>query len=113
MKNRVRQSRTLGSVRGEDGVAMVNLPGHAAGNGGHGQGEPTAATGPLLLGGRGPSFGPGPPLAPSPWSGSSGARGTRRRPRTPCTKDDPRTKGRTKNQRPSAQDDALPRSELL
>ena len=50
MKNRVRQSRTLGSVRGEDGAAMVNLPGHAAGNGGYGQGEPTAATGPLLLG---------------------------------------------------------------
>jgi hypothetical protein len=39
MKNRVRQSRTLGSVRGEDGAVMVNLPGHAAGNGGHGQGD--------------------------------------------------------------------------
>ena len=51
MKNRVRQSRTLGSVRGEDGAAMVNLYGHAAGKGGHGQGEPTVATGPLLLGG--------------------------------------------------------------
>jgi hypothetical protein len=50
MKNRVRQFRTLGSVRGEDGAAMVNLHGHAAGNGGHGQGEPTVATGPLLLG---------------------------------------------------------------
>ena len=50
MKNRVRQSRTLGSVRGEDGAAMVTLNGHAAGNGGHGQGQPTAATGPLLLG---------------------------------------------------------------
>ena len=50
MKNRVRQSRTLGSVRGEDGAAMVNLHGHVAGNGGHGQGEPTVATGPLLLG---------------------------------------------------------------
>jgi len=37
MKNRVRQSRTLGSVRGEDGAAMVNLHGHVAGNGGHGQ----------------------------------------------------------------------------
>ena len=52
MKNRVRQSRTLGSVRGEDGAAMVNLHGHVAGNGGHGQGEPTVATGPLLLGRR-------------------------------------------------------------
>jgi hypothetical protein len=50
MKNRVRQSRTLGSVRGEDGAAMVPLHGHAAGNGGYGQEEPTAATGPLLLG---------------------------------------------------------------
>ena len=52
MKNRVRQSRTLGSVRGEAGAVMVTLNGHAAGNGGHGQGEPTAATGPLLLGGH-------------------------------------------------------------
>ena len=65
MKNRVRHSRTLGSVRGEDGVAMVNLPGHAAGNGGHGQGEPTAATGPLLLGGCLPLSEPfGPRSAP-------------------------------------------------
>ena len=39
MKNRVRQSRTLGSVRGEDGAGMVNLHGHAAGNGGYGQGD--------------------------------------------------------------------------
>ena len=39
MKNRVRQSRTLGSVRGEDGAATVPLNGHAAGNGGYGQGE--------------------------------------------------------------------------
>ena len=38
MKNRVRQSRTLGSVRGEDGAATVPLHGHAAGNGGYGQG---------------------------------------------------------------------------
>jgi hypothetical protein len=37
MKNRVRQSRTLGSVRGGDGAAMVTLHGHEAGNGGHGQ----------------------------------------------------------------------------
>jgi hypothetical protein len=37
MKNRVRQSRTLGSVRGEDGAAMVTLHGHEAGNGGNGQ----------------------------------------------------------------------------
>ncbi|HEX9218370.1 MAG TPA: hypothetical protein VF864_15465, partial [Gemmatimonadales bacterium] len=29
---------------------MVPLNGHAAGNGGHGQGKPTAAAGPLLLG---------------------------------------------------------------
>ena len=50
MKNRVRQSRTLGSVRGEAGAVMVTLNGHAAGNDGHGQGQPTAATGPLLLG---------------------------------------------------------------
>ena len=39
MKNRVRQSRTLGSVRGEDGAATVPLHGHAAGNGGYGQGD--------------------------------------------------------------------------
>ena len=51
MKNRVRQLRTLGSVRGEDGVIMVNLHAHEAGNGGQSQGEPTVATGPLLLGG--------------------------------------------------------------
>jgi len=44
------QSGTFGSVRGEAGAAMVTLHGHAAGNGGHGQGNPTAATGPLLLG---------------------------------------------------------------
>ena len=51
MRNRVRQSRTLGSVRGEGGAATVTLHGHAAGNGGYGQGEPTAAACPLLLGG--------------------------------------------------------------
>ena len=34
---------TVGSVRGEGvGAAMVNLNGHEAGNGGHGQGIPTA-----------------------------------------------------------------------
>jgi len=37
MRNRVRQSRTLGSVRGGGGAAMVSLHGHEAGNGGHGQ----------------------------------------------------------------------------
>jgi len=47
------QSGTFGSVRGEAGAAMVTLHGHAAGNGGHGQGNPTAATGPLLLGSQG------------------------------------------------------------
>ena len=50
MRNQVRQSRTLGSVRGGDGAAMETLTGHAAGNGGYSQGKPTAATGPLLLG---------------------------------------------------------------
>jgi hypothetical protein len=39
MRNRVRQSRTLGSVRGGDGAAMVTLHGHEAGNGGHSQGD--------------------------------------------------------------------------
>jgi hypothetical protein len=34
---------TVGSVRGESvGVAMVDLRGHAAGNGGYSQGTPTA-----------------------------------------------------------------------
>jgi hypothetical protein len=34
---------TVGSVRGENiGVAMVNLNGHEAGNGGNSQGRPTA-----------------------------------------------------------------------
>ena len=50
MRNRVRQSRTLGSVRGGDGAVMGTLLGHEAGNGGYSQGKPTAATGPLLLG---------------------------------------------------------------
>lgn len=39
MKNRMRKSCTFGSVRGEDGAAMVTLLGHAAGNGGYGQGD--------------------------------------------------------------------------
>jgi hypothetical protein len=34
MRNRVRQLRSLGSVRGEAGVAMVTLHAHEAGNGG-------------------------------------------------------------------------------
>ena len=34
---------TVGSVRGESvGLAMVDLNGHEAGNGGHSQGRPTA-----------------------------------------------------------------------
>ena len=34
---------TVGSVRGESvGLAMVDLNGHEAGNGGHSQGTPTA-----------------------------------------------------------------------
>jgi hypothetical protein len=39
MRNRVRQSRTLGSVRGGARAVMENLHGHVAGNGGHGQGD--------------------------------------------------------------------------
>jgi len=39
MRNRVRQSRTLGSVRGGVRAVMANLHGHVAGNGGHGQGD--------------------------------------------------------------------------
>lgn len=39
MKNRVRQSRTLGSVRGEVRAATVTLHGHEAGNGGDSQGN--------------------------------------------------------------------------
>jgi hypothetical protein len=43
MRNRVRQSRTLGSVRGESlGATTVNLNAHEAGNGGQSQGTPTA-----------------------------------------------------------------------
>ena len=43
MKNRVRQLRTLGSVRGERrSDAMVDLHAHEAGNGGQSQGTPTA-----------------------------------------------------------------------
>ena len=39
MKNRMQQFCTFGSVRGEAGAAMVTLNGHAAGNGGYGQGD--------------------------------------------------------------------------
>ena len=39
MRNRVRQFRTLGSVRGEVRAATVTLHGHEAGNGGYGQGN--------------------------------------------------------------------------
>jgi hypothetical protein len=39
VRNRVRQFRTLGSVRGEAGAVMVNLHGHTAGHGGYGQGD--------------------------------------------------------------------------
>ena len=46
MKNRVRQSRTLGSVREEcRRDAMVDLHAHEAGNGGQSQGTPTAHCG--------------------------------------------------------------------
>ena len=42
MRNPLREIRTVGSVRGESaGVAMVDLNGHEAGNGGHSQGRPT------------------------------------------------------------------------
>ena len=51
MRNRVRQSRTLGSVRGGDGAATVT-PTRARSRKRwiHAKGKPTAATGPLLLG---------------------------------------------------------------
>ena len=39
MKNRMQQFCTFGSVRGGAGAAMVTLNGHAAGNGGYGQGD--------------------------------------------------------------------------
>ena len=42
---------TVGSVRGESvGLAMVDLNGHEAGNGGYSQGTPTAHRLSLLLG---------------------------------------------------------------
>jgi hypothetical protein len=50
VRNRVRQFRTLGSVRGEVPAAMENLHGHAAGNGGYGQGDTYCSGRPLLLG---------------------------------------------------------------
>ena len=51
MRNRVRQSRTLGSVRGGDGADTVT-PTRARSRKRwiHAKGKPTAATGPLLLG---------------------------------------------------------------
>src|ERR1700730_10951210 len=51
VRNRVRQSRTLGSVRGGDGAATVT-PTRARSRKRwiHAKGKPTAATGPLLLG---------------------------------------------------------------
>jgi hypothetical protein len=51
MKNRVRQLRTLGSVRGGDGAATVtSTRARSRKRWTHAKGEPTAATGPLLLG---------------------------------------------------------------
>ena len=53
MKNRVRESRTLGSVRGGAGRLWSPLHGHEAGNGGYAPSEcPTVATSSLLLGDR-------------------------------------------------------------
>jgi hypothetical protein len=53
VKNRVRESRTLGSVRGGAGRLWSPLPGHEAGNGGYApSGCPTVATSSLLLGDR-------------------------------------------------------------
>ncbi len=51
MRNRVRQLRSLGSVRGGDGAAMVT-PTRARSRKRwiHAKGTPAAATGPLLLG---------------------------------------------------------------
>jgi len=49
----VRESRTLGSVRGGAGRLWAPLHGHEAGNGGYApSGRPTAATSSLLLGDR-------------------------------------------------------------
>ncbi len=47
----MRQSRTLGSVRGEDGAATVTpIRARSRKRWIHAKGKPTAATGPLLLG---------------------------------------------------------------
>jgi len=53
----VRQSRTLGSVRGGDGADTVT-PTRARSRKRwiHAKGKPTAATGPLLLGNTAPTF---------------------------------------------------------
>ena len=49
MRNPLREIRTVGSVRGESlGDAMVNLNGHAAGNGRYSQGTPTQRAEALL-----------------------------------------------------------------
>jgi hypothetical protein len=51
VRNRVRQSRTLGSVRGGDGADMVtSARARSRKRWRHAKGKPTAATGPLLLG---------------------------------------------------------------
>jgi hypothetical protein len=57
VRNRVRQSRTLGSVRGGDGADTVT-PTRARSRKRwiHAKGKPTAATGPLLLGNTTPIF---------------------------------------------------------
>src|SRR4029077_14468004 len=53
VRHRVRESRTLGSVRGGAGRLWSQLHGHEAGNGGHApSGRPTVATSSLLLGDR-------------------------------------------------------------
>ena len=51
MRNRMREFRTFGSVRGEVREVRVCLHGHAAGNGGHGQDHTYGRAWPLLLGG--------------------------------------------------------------
>ena len=49
-KSRMREFCTSGSVRGGGSAeGMGSLNGHEAGNGGHGQGEPTATRSPRLL----------------------------------------------------------------
>src|SRR5207245_2069497 len=51
VRNRVRQSRTLGSVRGGDSAATVTpIRARSRKRRIHAKGQPTAATGPLLLG---------------------------------------------------------------